>query len=504
MLLCRRQITFALTCLVFLADGAAPAATPTINAGTIAAIDKIVQNALKAWKVPGASLALVYRGRVVRIKGYGVRELGGNQPVTEETLFPLASCTKAFTTTAMAMLVDEGKMAWDDPVRKHVDFFRLSDPLADANVTLRDLVCHRTGLAGHDLLWYRSPWSQEEIIRRIGLVKLSRSFRSGYEYQSIMVMAAGRAVATASKTPWEEVVRKRIFAPLGMARTGCTTVAALKDPNHAAGHRKNRKDAVEVVPWYPMTTPDPAGSINTCARDMSKWLLFQLGDGTFRGQRLVSAKNLAETHLPHTIMHLKDSGRAMQPDTIQMSYGLGWVIQDYRGQLLVSHGGAIDGFRAHVTLVPHAQLGIYLLNNLDATQMNLAISNRIVDLILDLGIKDWNAYLGEVVKKEEAAKKAAVRHRQEKRHQGTKPSLALAAYAGAYENAAYGTAQIRLRNGNLEWEWSSFHGPLQHFHFDTFTARQDFMGDPLMVFRLNANGDVGGMKFLNVEFKKQK
>jgi CubicO group peptidase (beta-lactamase class C family) len=481
---------------------ALPARAQGINAKTVAAIDSIMQDALKAWKVPGAALAVVYRGRVVCVKGYGVKQQGKKEAVTGNTLFPLASCTKAFTTTAMAMLVDEGKMAWDDPVRKHVPYFKLADPLADANVTLRDLVCHRTGLAGHDLLWYRSKWKQDEIIRRIGRVKLSHSFRSAFEYQSIMVMAAGQAVACAARQPWDEFVRKRIFEPLAMKRACFTTTVALKDPDHASAHRKDKTGKVNVIPWYAMTTPDPAGSINASARDLSKWLLLQLGDGTFRGTRLVSAKNLGETHLPHTIMRLEGSGRAMQPLTIQMSYGLGWVIQDYRGQMLFSHGGVIDGFRAHVTLVPRAQLGLYLLNNLEGTQMNLAISNSIVDLVLNLGAKDWNTEFGAVVKKEEAARKAAARRRQEERHKGTKTTLALTSYVGSYDDPAYGTARITLKNGSLSWEWSSFRATLEHYHYDTFIARQESIGAPFLVFHVDARGGVTGMKFLDRDFKK--
>jgi CubicO group peptidase (beta-lactamase class C family) len=369
---------------------------------------------------------------------------------------------------------------------------------------LRDIVSHRTGLASHDLLWYRSPWTQEEIIRRAGRLKLSHSFRTAFQYQSIMVMAAGRAVAAAAKKPWHEFVQKRIFDPLQMRRACFTTTVALKDPNHASPHRKNASGKVEVIPWYPMTTPDPSGSINASARDLSKWLLFQFGEGKFRGTRLVSAKNLGETHLPQTIMRLGGSDRARQPETIQMSYGMGWVIQDYRGQMLVSHGGVIDGFRSHVTLVPKAQLGLFLLNNLDGTQMNLAISNSIVDRVLGLGNRDWNGYLGEVVKKAEAARIAALRRREEKRHKGTMPSLALAAYTGTYEDPAYGTARITLHKGSLKWRWSCFQGRLKHYHFDTFAIRHDVLGEPLVEFRLNGRGQVAGMKFLEQEFKKIK
>jgi CubicO group peptidase (beta-lactamase class C family) len=468
-----------------------------------AALDTILREALRAWKVPGAAVAVVQRGRVVYLKGFGVRELGGDRRVTPDTLFALASCTKAFTTTALALLVDEGKLAWDDPVRKHVPFFRLADPVADAAVTLRDLVSHRTGVGSHDLLWYRSPWTQDELIRRIGRVKPSKPFRTAYQYQSVMVMAAGRAVETASGERWDQFVRRRLLGPLGMTGACFTTAEVLRSPDHASPHRQTSAGKVEVIPWYPMPRPDPAGSLCASVRDLSQWVLFQLGDGTFRGKRLVSARNLAETHAPQTIMHLEGSGRAFQPHTIQMSYAMGWVVQDYRGHLLVSHGGAIDGFRAHITLAPNDQLGIVLLNNLQGTQLNLAVSNSIVDLLLDLGTTDWNTYMLDVVKKEEAAKKESARRWRESRRRGTRPSRALSAYAGSYEHPAYGTARVVWKSGALAWEWSSFHGPLEHFHYDTFTARHDLLGDAPMVFRLNAAGEVAGLQFLGQDFRRK-
>jgi CubicO group peptidase (beta-lactamase class C family) len=404
----------------------------------------------------------------------------------------------------MAMLVDEGKMSWDDPVRKHLPFFRLSDPLADANVTLRDLVTHRAGLSGHDFLWYRSPWSEEEILHRIAFVKPSRSFRAAFQYQSIMFMAAGRAVGTAAHSSWEQFVQTRLLEPLGMTGASLTTTAAEKTADHASAHRRNGQGAVEVIPWYVMEHPNPAGSLNASARDLTRWLQLQLSGGLVRGKRLVSAANLAQTHAPQTIIPLEGLVKADHPETNQISYAMGWIIQDYRGQLLISHGGAIDGFRAHITLVPHAKLGIVVLSNLDSTRMNLAASNSLVDLLLGLPYKDWNAYYAEVVSRKEAAEKAHLKDLAARRHPGTKPSHALDAYVGSYEHPAYGPARVVLQDGALVWCWSTFRCPLEHYHFDTFTARSDVLKDPLVVFTLGADGAVASLTALDVEFKIKK
>jgi CubicO group peptidase (beta-lactamase class C family) len=471
------------------------------------AIDSLAEKALKTWHVPGLAIGIVRNDRVIYLKGFGVKRLGSPDPVTPDTLFPIASCTKAFTTTAMAMLVDEGKLAWDDPVRKHVDYFRLSDPLADANVTLRDLVTHRTGLGSNDLLWYRSPWDRREIIRRIGLVKPKYSFRSTFQYQSTMFAVAGCAVESAGHMKWEEFVERRILSPLGMAGTNLTTTAALAPSDHATPHRHNGEGKIEPISWYPMTRPDPAGSVNSSARDLCRWMRFHLGDGLFQGKRLVSSQSLGETHSPHIVIPLGGSARDMNPQTHFMSYGMAWVIQDYRGHLQLSHAGAIDGFRAHITFLPADGLGIVLLNNLHNSEMNLALSNAIIDHLLKLPGKDWNTCIGEAVDKREAAAREKRQAREASRHYGTHPSRELSAYAGKYENPAYGTAHVSLEQEKLLWKWGTFAGDLEHFQYDAFTLTNDLLGRPEVLFTLGADGEVATMKVLDlmdVEFTKAK
>jgi CubicO group peptidase (beta-lactamase class C family) len=479
----------------------------TADAPDAAAIDHLCEAAVKNWRVPGLTVGIVRNDEVVYLKGFGVKRLGSPEPVTPDTLFALASCTKAFTTAAMATLVDEGKLAWDDPVRKHVDYFHLSDPLADANVTLRDLVTHRTGLGSNDLLWYRAPWERREIIRRIGLVKPKYSFRSTFQYQSTMFSVAGCAVESASGVKWEEFVQRRILVPLGMTGTNFTTRAAQSAADHATPHRHNAQGKIETIPWYPMTHPDPAGSINSCARDLCRWLRFQLGHGTFQGQKLVSPEALDETQAPQIVIPLKGAAREMNPLSHFMSYAMAWVVQDYRGHVQISHAGAIDGFRAHVTFLPADGVGIVLLNNLHNSEMNLALGNSIIDHLLGFPAKDWSACIGVAVEKREAAAREKREAREAGRHYGTHPSRELSAYAGDYENAAYGTAHVTAEDRGLRWKWGTFAGALEHFHYDTFTLANDLLGRPEVLFALDANGDVATMKVLDlmdVEFKKVK
>jgi CubicO group peptidase (beta-lactamase class C family) len=470
-----------------------------------AAIDTLAKDALRAWQVPGLAIGIVRDDQVIYLKGFGLRELGKPEPVTPDTLFPIASCTKAFTTTAMAMLADEGKMAWDDPVRKHVPYFHLSDPIADAAVTLRDLVSHRTGVGGNDLLWYRAPWDRRETIRRLALVKQHAPFRSTYMYQTTMFTVAGCAVEAAAGVPWDQFIQKRIFDPLRMKRANFTTAAARKDSDHASPHGKDALGNVAVVPWYEVAAPEPAGSINACARDLCQWLRLNLAQGRFEGKQLISAKNLHETQTPQTIIRREGLARDMNPETVQLSYGMGWFIQDYHGHLQVSHAGAIDGFRAQITLLPDDHLGIVLLNNLHFTAMNLALSNQIVDLLLGLPGRDWNGYIAAQVAKDQAATAAALREREARRRPDLKPSHELADYAGTYEDPAYGALKVSLEDGGLVWKWNWLAGSLEHYEADTFTLRNHFLGQPLVTFTHGDNGAVTGIKvggIFDVEFKR--
>jgi CubicO group peptidase (beta-lactamase class C family) len=469
------------------------------------AIDKAVRDAMKAWEVPGVAVAVV-RGDDVYLKGYGVRALDGKDPVTPDTLFPLASCSKAFTTTAMAMLVDDGKMTWDDPVRKHVPFFHLSDPLADRDVTLRDLVCHRTGVRGHDLLWYHAPWTPEESVRRVGLLPLDLPFRTRMQYQSTMFTAAGLAVGSASGKPWDQFIRERVLDPLELKSVVFTTKDAEKTADRPSGHRRNRLGHPEAMPSYIFEHADPATSAHASARDLGKWLQFQLGDGTWGTKRLVSAASLGETHTPQMVIRLEGMDKELHTETTQMSYGMAWVIHDYRGEQVISHGGVIDGIRVQLTMVPKKKIGIAVLCNLHRTYMNQALTNSLLDLLLGAPKKDWNAHVQAVVKKYEDQTAENVRKQLEQRHRDTKPSRELAAYAGNYEHPAYGEVRVTLERGQLVWTWNHFSGPLEHFHYDTFVLHEEVMQEPFVQFVLDTDGKVNVMKVggvVGLEFKRK-
>jgi CubicO group peptidase (beta-lactamase class C family) len=464
-------------------------------------IDVIVKEALAHWSVPGAAIAIVHEGRLVYLKGFGVKELGKTEPVTQDTVFPLASCSKALTVTALAMLADDGKLDWDDPVRKHLPWFKLADPFADANVTLRDLLTHRTGLGKHEPLWYRSPLTMEERVRRLRFLEPSHSFRSTFEYQVLAYGAAGLAAGQAAHSTWQELLQERLLVPLDMKTASAVFPGAGKAD--CASPHKQTAQGVAPAPRYPLEHPDPAGSIHASARDLSKFLRLQLSSGLWQGRRLVSEDNLHETHTPQMVIRHEALSRAMNPHTNTLAYTLGWIAQDYRGRWMLMHGGTVDGFRAQLTLVPDAQLGIALLNNLDRTWMNFALSNILVDRYCQLPAKDWNSYIQEVAKQDERHKQSRVQDVIARRKPNTKPALPLEAYAGAYVDPAYGTCRVRVDNQQLHWAWGGVRSRLDHFHFDTFLAIEEPVATLALTFHLGAQGEVESLRVMERTFRRQ-
>ena len=470
---------------------------------TPADADRAAAEAIKEWGVPGAVLVVVRDGKTIVAKGYGVRKHGIPDAVDSDTLFPLASGTKAFTSAVLASLVDDGKLGWDDPVRKHLPTFRLSDPRADALVTVRDLVTHRTGVARHDLLLFHAPWDRAELIRRIGKLPLAGEFRGSYWYNSLLFAAAGQVAANRGDAGWEELVRDRLVTPLGMTGVAITPEEQRAAKNRATGHTRGADGTPTPVAWYTEHEPNPSNSICATANDLPAWLNFQLADGTHAGKRLVSAANLRETKTPQTPMRIDDGLRDAYPDTVQASYAMGWVVYDHRGRHVVGHGGAIDGFRGQFTLLPKDKVGIAVLTNLAGTRMTNALTNTLIDRLCGLEPKDWNPYFRKLDDTDLAAKKAATEKRDRDRKPDVKPSVSVDAFAGEYAHPAYGTAKVKVADGKLVWEWSSFRLPLEHWEADAFRIRDGLLAGEFVTFE-TADGAVSALTAISVRFAKSK
>ncbi len=461
-------------------------------------LDSVLQDNVKAFQVPGLAVVIVRNDQVIYLKGAGVRKIGSSEPVTPDTIFSLASVTKAFTATALGILVDEGKADWDDPVRKHLPWFRLADPLADRDVTLRDLLCHRIGLVRNDLLWYRAGWNVEESVRRMAFLEPKAPFRSAFRYNNLGYLAAGLAIASAAKEPWHEFVQKRIFDPLEMKQSVFTAGQAAKTGHAATPHTRRGKDAIEAIDWYPDDNQIRAsGSIKSCVRDLGPYLRMQLAGGVCGQTRVISARSLAQTHRPQIVTGV-ESDRARLAGTTQASYALGWHVSDYRGQLLVEHGGANDGFRSLVMLFPKSKLGLALLTNIDEADVLHAVGQTMADHLLGLPKQEWQA---DYLKRRRVGPSASSLPARVK---GTRPSLELAGYAGVYEEPAYGTVRVTYRDGKLRLAWSSFDVELDHFHYDTFVSiAPGRLNEETATFALGANGKVNALHFVERTFTRK-
>lgn len=467
------------------------------------AVDALAAEALKASQVPGAAVVVVRGDKTLVLKGYGTRDTGAHAPVTADTVFPLASCTKQFTTALLAVLVDDGALDWDDPVKKHYPDFKLSDPNANALLTVRDLVSHRTGLGSHDLLWYRAPWGIDHTLKRAALLPLDYPFRGGYRYSSIPFLAAGRVAEKAGKAKWEKLMFDRLIEPLEMKGVSFTTAELAKATDRALGHRLNKAGKVERMPGYELKEPNPSGSMNATARDLAAWLQFHVSDGVApSGKRLLSSKHLLETRTAQNLMRVDVGPKTLFPDTVQMSYAMGWVVSDHRGLKVVGHGGLYDGFRVQITLVPDKDLGFAVLTNLHDTRMPMALTNALIDRYCELKPRDWFAYYRERTEADTDARKAMLAARDKARDPGAKPSAPLANYAGEYTHPAYGTATVALATGTLTASYSRFKYPLEHFERDTFRVTADFFEDELVTFVVKEGKGVG-VKLSGIEFSRK-
>jgi CubicO group peptidase (beta-lactamase class C family) len=488
-----RVLALALAVLVV------PAASHSQKA-PLTGFDAYVAKAMSDWKVPGLAIAIVKDDSVIFAKGYGTRTMGTQQPVDEHTIFAIGSASKAFTATLIAMYVDEGKMRWDAPATEYLPSLEMYDPYVARELTVRDLLTHRSGLARGDLMWYATDYNRDEILRRVRFLRPTWSMRSRYGYQNIMYLAAGQAVAKMAGKSWDDAVRERIFTPLGMTASNTSTRPLASIQNVATPHG-DIDDTLRVLPWHNIDNIAPAGSINSSVHDMSKWVRFQLAQGKVAGKSLVSTSALGETHSPQMAVPLSADSKQINPFTHLSSYGMGWMLQDYRGREIRQHGGNIDGMSALVGFVPEEKLGFVVLTNANGSPMPSIAMYRALDAFLGAQPRDWSAEYLKVRTRQLAMAKETEAKRLAQRASGTKPSLTLDKYAGIYADSLYGDARIRHENGKLYASYGNmFDGELEHWHYDTFRAtwKAVNMGKSFVTFALDADGKVRGVEFENL------
>jgi CubicO group peptidase (beta-lactamase class C family) len=463
-------------------------------------LDEVASRVLKEFEVPGLAIAIVKDGKVVLAKGYGVRKLGEPAPVDDNTLFGIASNTKAFTAAALAMLVDEGKITWDDPVIKHLPSFQLYDPYVTREMTIRDLLTHRSGLglgAGDLLWWPPSDYSRDEIIRRFRYVKPATSFRSRYAYDNVLYMVAGQVLSAVAGKSWDDFIKERIFNVLGMT-TSNTTVAALTSSRNAAAPHAKVEGKLKTITPLALENVGPAGAINSSVAEMSKWLIAQLNRGQIdEGRRLFSERQSREMWSAQTITPQGDPPPHLSALRANFSaYGLGWGLTEYRGLKTVSHTGGLMGCVSRVTLVPDLNLGVVILTNQQSGGAFQALTYRILDHYMSAPATDW---IAAFKKSEEMglARAAEVEKQQaSKRVTDSKPSLPLSKYAGRYTDAWYGDVTIAMESDKLVLRFGHtplLVGDLEHWQHDTFVARwrdRSLDADAFVYFTLKPDGSI--------------
>ena len=486
------------------------AAVPRLTAAQSpdwAAFDRYVSQAARDWRVPALAIAVVKDDSVVFLKGYGVLENGTSRRADEHTRFAIGSTTKAMTTASLAMLVDEGKLHWDDRVTQYIPELELNDPWATRELTIRDLLTHRTGLPGTDLFWARPNWhyTTAEVIRRLRYVKPTASFRSEWQYQNVMYSLAGTIIERVSGMAWDQFVRARIFAPLGMTETEPLVSAIVGKPNVAVPHALIN-DSVKVVPIRSTDGVASAGSVWSSVSDMSKWMRFMLDSGRVGSKRLIAPATFREIIAPQ-IRAPMDEYPALElarPDFF--SYGFGWFIQDYRGQNVWMHTGSIDGMCALIGLMPNERLGVYVLENLDHAELRHGLMYSVFDLYNGGRSRDWSADLKTLFARQAVAMRAsragAAGPANAARSAGP-PSLPLERYAGTYVDSAYGEVRVTFANGGLSAAVvDGVSEPLEALRFDTFRTRPtDPKRDPMaLTFMPDGSGGVASVRVSGINF----
>lgn len=466
-------------------------------------LDAYVRQIMADYDVPGLALTIVKDGKVVVARGYGVRTLGQPAPVDAHTLFGIASNTKAFTATALGLLVDEGKLAWDDPVIDHLPWFRLSDAYVTSQLTIRDLLVHRSGLglgAGDLLWWPPSTYNRAEIARRLRHIPLATSFRSAYAYDNVLYLVAGEVIEAVSGQSWEQFVQQRILDSLGMTDSRVRHSDATGGGNIATPHARV-EGTVRVIKPFDSDNTNPAGGINAGAADMAKWLMVQLDSGRVAGGRLFPAGLTRQLWTIVTPQPIGRPPKELAPLANNFrGYALGFEVRDYRGRKLVTHTGGLPGYISRVAMIPDEKLGVAVLTNMESPAME-PIYLRVLDHYL--GAKyDWRTAFRTMIARADSTRAAQDAAASAARDSLSTPALPLERYVGTYRDPWYGDVAVTQEGDRLRIRFThtpSLVGDLRHWQYDTFLAHWDdreLRADAFVTFALTPDGHIDRMRIV--------
>jgi CubicO group peptidase (beta-lactamase class C family) len=456
--------------------------------------DSYMEKVLKDWNAPGVGVGIVVRDKLVFAKGYGYRDYGKKLPFTPTTLCQIASNTKLFTAVAAGMLVEEGKLTWDKPVRDKVPAIEFYNDVLNNNVTLRDMLSHRTGITRHDMIWYKADLSRKELFERIKYMEPKEPLRTTFLYNNMMFAAAGYLIQLQSGKTWEDFVHERILQPLGMNATVYSVTDMLKQDDHGVPFTEKR-DTMELyqIPYYEDTAGmAPCGAIISNIQEMSHWLIALMNEGKYEGRQVLPASVLKSTlepaiALPNTLAEARGYRELLDP-----AYGMGRETVSYRGHLLTFHGGSLDGFHSQVSFMPRERIGVIVFVIGDhCAELNDIVGYNVYERLLGLDKTPWSERRLAIRLKGKKAGTEARAKAGEDRVPNTLASHPLADYVGEYEHPAYGVLKIVMKDQQLQFGFHKIQLPLNRFHYDRFdTPDDEIYGKWSVNFITNPQGDV--------------
>ncbi|MEP7322770.1 MAG: serine hydrolase [Saprospiraceae bacterium] len=458
----------------------------------LAGLDTAVARILKDWKAPGVTVAVIEKNKVVYTGGFGYRDLEKKLPVTENTLFAIGSCTKAFTASMIGSLAKDGLVDIDKPVRNYLPELRFYNEYLNDHVTLRDMMCHRTGLPRHDYSWYGSTASRMELLKRIEYQEPTAELREKWQYNNFMFMSQGVVIEKITGKSWESNIQERIFNPLGMSQTNTSTVDLEKSSDRSLAYSLKNDSIAVVIPYKNIDAVGPAGSINSSARDMAKWLITWVNGGKYNGKEIIPANHVNQAMQIQMASGAVPSGE--NADVQNFGYGFAWGISSYRGHYRVEHGGGIDGFITTTGFFPTDSIGIFVSSCNGA--VSASIRNWIADRMLGLSYRDWHkSQRDPYVKSRFAAMMMPKTKDSSNMILNTHPSLALKEYTGSYSNKGYGSIKVLEKDGKLNADYNGSMLILKHKHYDLFAGKtadqdEDDNNETPLFFQLGKDGKV--------------
>ncbi len=490
------------------------------TAATLSKLDAYYQKALKDWNVPGMAIAIVKNDSVIFAKGYGVRNQKTGGTVDANTIFGIASNSKAYTAAALGILVDEGKIKWTDPVKKYLPYLQLYNPYVTENLTIEDLLSHRVGFKTYagDLLWYNTNYSRRQILERARYLQPSYGFRDGYGYSNLMFIAAGEVIEAVSGKAWEAFVKERFFAPLGMTRSYTSVTELAGKDNVASPHGNDEKRNPYPTTFLPWDNWNPAAGIFTSVNQQAQWMRLQLNRGTYNGKRIFSEAASRNMWTAHNALPISKQAEETTPSTHFSAAGLGWMMTDYMGRKVVNHSGGHEGMNSRTVLVPEEGLGIVILTN-SMSSIMAPVANYTLDQLFGVqNGRDWSQFALDNAAKARKAQQETLAKAPKEKVRKSKPSMSLEAYAGTYSSPLYGDATITVQNGKLVLQMGPaplLGGTLSHWQHDIFdlnwknnyalltpTRVRFLMGPDGKIAEMRLDSDNPDFNFEELEFTK--